>query len=421
MKKNDIIKCLKANKNISDYEITFRKKESRELFYVLKHLEINRAVSVEEAAIDIYVDKDDKKGSSMVVITSADNEKTLKAKLSAAVKKALSAMNKHYPLAEKSQNIIEKEPKKLDLNNVATKIAKAVYKADTNKDGWINSCEIFVSSIRRELITSKGINHVSYDNICQIEIIPTWKNKDEEYELLRFVQTSDFDYAKITKEAKEVLLLSKYRSKAVKASTLKLPKNIKVLVQDDMLRDLVGNFTGDATYEYLYLKQNHYKVKDTISNTKFDLTLYPEVKGCIASSKYDDHGVNLSKKTIIKDGKLVDNWGGIRFGHYLGIKKPTGDIPCAVIKAPSYDYKKEKHIIIDHFSAPQLEGFSGYFGGEVRLARYFDGKKYIPITGFAISGNIYDAVKNIKFSKEKTSNLNYSGPRYFIFDKVSIN
>ena len=63
MKKNDIIKCLKANKDISDYEITFRKKESRELFYVLKHLEINRAVSVEEAAIDIYVDKDDKKGS----------------------------------------------------------------------------------------------------------------------------------------------------------------------------------------------------------------------------------------------------------------------------------------------------------------------------------------------------------------------
>ena len=84
--------------------------------------EINRAVSVEEAAIDIYVDKDDKKGSSMVVITSADNEKTLKAKLSAAVKKALSAMNKHYPLAEKSQNIIEKEPKKLDLNSVANKI-----------------------------------------------------------------------------------------------------------------------------------------------------------------------------------------------------------------------------------------------------------------------------------------------------------
>ena len=421
MKKTDIIKCLKANKQISDYEITIRNKESRELFYVLKHLEINRAVNIEEAAIDIYVDHKEKKGSSMVVITSADNEKTLKAKLSAAVKKANSAMNKYYPLANKTTNIKDKPKKKLDLNKVATNIAKAVYKADTNKQGWINSCEIFVTSVRIELITSKGINHVSYNNICRIEIIPTWKNKDEEFELLKFVQTNDFNYANITKQAKEVLLLSKYRSEAVKASTLNIPKDVKVLVQDDMLRDLVSNFTGDATYEYLYLKQNHYKVNDLISNTKFNLTLTPQVKGCIASSKYDDHGVKLSKKTIIKDGKLISNWGGIRFGHYLGVKKPTGDIPCAVIEAPSYDFKKEKHIIIEHFSAPQLEGFSGYFGGEVRLARYFDGKKYIPVTGFAVAGNIYEAAKDMKFSKEKTSSINYSGPRYFIFDKLSIN
>ena len=421
MKKTDIIKCLKANKQISDYEITIRNKESRELFYVLKHLEINRAVNIEEAAIDIYVDKKDKKGSSMVVITSADNTKTLKAKLSAAVKKATSAMNKYYPLAKKSTNIKDTKPIKIDLNSVATNIAKAVYKADTNKDGWINSCEIFVTSVKVELITSKGINHVSYNNVCQIEIIPNWKNKDDEFELLKFIQTSDFNYANITKQTKEALLLSKYRSEAVKASSLNIPKDVKILVQDDMLRDLVNNFTGDATYEYLYLKQNHYKANDVISDTKFNLTLAPQVKGCIASSKFDGHGVKLNKKQIIKNGKLIDNWGGIRFGYYLGVKNPTGDIPCAIVDAPSYDYTKEKHIIVEHFSAPQLEGFSGYFGGEVRLARYFDGKKYIPITGFAVSGNIYEAAKNMKFSKEKTSSINYSGPRYFIFDKLSIN
>ena len=421
MKKTDIIKCLKANKQISDYEITFKHKESRELFYVLKHLEINRAVNIEEAAIEIYVDKKDKKGNSCVFITAADDMKSLKTKLSAAVKKASSAMNKYYPLASKTANIKEKPKKKLDLNKVATNIAKAVYKADTNKQGWINSCEIFVSSIRMELVTSKGINHVSYNNICQIEIIPTWKNKDEEFELLKFVQTSDFNYENITKQAKEVLLLSKYRSEAVKASSLDIPKDVKILVQGDMLRDLANNFAGDATYENLYLKQNHYKVNDIISNTKFNLTLMPHVKGCIASSRYDGHGVKLSKKNIIEKGKLVNNWGGIRFGHYLGVKKPTGDIPCTVIEAPAYNYKKEKHIIVDHFSAPQLEGFSGYFGGEIRLARYFDGKKYIPITGFAIAGNIYDAVKDMKFSKEKTSEIDYSGPRYFIFSNLSIN
>ena len=147
MKKTDIIKCLKANKQISDYEITIKNKESRELFYVLKHLEINRAVNVEEAAIEIYVDKKDKKGNSCVFITAADNTKTLKAKLSAAVKKATSAMNKYYPLANKTTNIKDTQKKKLDLNKVATEIAKAVYKAETNISQELIQPSLFVSAL----------------------------------------------------------------------------------------------------------------------------------------------------------------------------------------------------------------------------------------------------------------------------------
>ena len=61
----------------------------------------------------------------------ADIIKCLKAKLTAAVKKANSAMNKYYPLANKTTNIKDTQKKKLDLNKIATNIAKAVYKADT--------------------------------------------------------------------------------------------------------------------------------------------------------------------------------------------------------------------------------------------------------------------------------------------------
>ena len=55
MKKNDIIRTLKANKKISDYELTLISKDSRELFYVLDHLEINRAVKIDTATIKVYV------------------------------------------------------------------------------------------------------------------------------------------------------------------------------------------------------------------------------------------------------------------------------------------------------------------------------------------------------------------------------
>ena len=67
-----------------------------------------------------------------------------------------------------------------------------------------------------------------------------------------------------------------------------------------------------------------------------------------------------------------------------------------------------------------MEDSSGYFGGEVRLARYFDGEKYVPLTSFTVSGNIYKSLKNVKFSNEMTTTRSYKGPKYFIFNDLDI-
>ena len=174
MKKNDIIKVLKANKKISDYELTIINKDSRELFYVLDHLEINRAVKIDSATIKVYVADKKSVGSSMVMLTAADDEKSLAKKLNGAVIRARSARNQYYPLAEKTVNIKEERKNRQDLNLIASKVAEAVLKADHYRNGWINSTEIFVSSIKEELINSKGIDHVSDYFKIEIECIPTW-------------------------------------------------------------------------------------------------------------------------------------------------------------------------------------------------------------------------------------------------------
>ena len=82
MKKKEIIACLKADKRITDYEITIRDKDSRELFYVLDHLEINRAVNTKTVSVEVYVSDRKTTGSSNVIVTAADDEKSLKKKLS---------------------------------------------------------------------------------------------------------------------------------------------------------------------------------------------------------------------------------------------------------------------------------------------------------------------------------------------------
>ena len=420
MKRSEIINCLKANRNINGYEISITNKDSRELFYVLDHLEINRAVKTNTVTIKVYSIDSKGTGSSLVTVTAADNIKTLKAKLNAAIKKAKAAKNNFYPLAKKQINLVGKLNIKDDLNDIATNVAKAVLKADVYERGWINSTEIFVSKINNEFINSNGIKHSSDSFRIEIECIPTWSNKKEEFELYKFYQTSVIDYAKITKEVDEILKLAKERSIAKKIKDVKLPKNIKVLVKNDMRDLLVSNLTNDLSYRELYMRQNHYSIGDNVSNNPFTIIMKSEIAGCVDSRKYDGNGVVLQERKIVNRGKAINNFGDIRFGYYLGVRNITGKLPVCELKAKGIDYSKQKHLIIETFSSPQLEETSGYWGGEVRLARYFDGKKYIPLTDFSISGNIYEDMKNMEFSKEKDVSSSYKGPKYFIFGNVNI-
>ena len=420
MKKNEILKCLKANKNIDDFELSIVDKDSRELFYVLDHLEINRAVKVNTTSILIYAGNKKERGSSLVTVTAADDSKSLNKKLQEAVKKAKAAKNNFYPVANKQENIIEKAPKEKELNDIASLVAKAVLKADVYEEGWINSTEIFVSSYAKEFVNSKGVNHKVYSFDVQIEVVPTWSNGKEEIELYKFIESNKVDYAKITKEVNEILNLAKERSNAKKLSEIKIPAGIKVLVKNDMRDKLIGNLCSDLSYRELFLHQNHYRIKDVISNNKFDLTMKPVIDGCARSAKFDSNGIVLKAKKIISAGIIKDNFGDIQYGTYLGVDKISGKLPVCELKAEGYDYSKEKHIIIETFSSPQLEELSGYWGGEVRLARYFDGNKYIPLTSFSISGSIYEDYKNIKFSKEQDISASYKGPKYLIFDNIKL-
>ena len=74
------------------------------------------------------------------------------------------------------------------------------------------------------------------------------------------------------------------------------------------------------------------------------------------------------------------------------------------------EIQKEPYLKIVSFSDFQMDEFTGQFGGEYRLAYYFDGKNTIPVTNGSISGNINDIIGNILFSSEKQSSYYFDGP-----------
>ena len=88
MNTEEIVQVLKNHSDLSDYEYTKVTKNASELFFVKKKMELNRVVNTDTVSIVVYKDVDDKRGSSMIAVTSADDADSLNSKITAAVKKA---------------------------------------------------------------------------------------------------------------------------------------------------------------------------------------------------------------------------------------------------------------------------------------------------------------------------------------------
>ena len=115
--------------------------------------------------------------------------------------------------------------------------------------------------------------------------------------------------------------------------------------------------------------------------------------------------------------------GDQRFGTYLNMK-PTGVYNNAELEPGSLSFEEmtnKPYIYCVSFSSPQLEEYSSYYGGEVRLGFYFDGKNTYPVTGFSISGNLYEDIKRFRFSKEVDTYKSFRGPKYLWIPNVNIN
>ena len=82
--------------------------------------------------------------------------------------------------------------------------------------------------------------------------------------------------------------------------------------------------------------------------------------------------------------------------------------------------KKKPYIEIIDLSGIQVEAYSSYVGGEVRLALYYDGKTIKPISGFSFSTNLNETLNTMELSKETGKINNYEGPAFMKLENVDI-
>ena len=71
-------------------------------------------------------------------------------------------------------------------------------------------------------------------------------------------------------------------------------------------------------------------------------------------------------------------------------------------------------------SGLQVDFYSDYIGGEVRLAYYWDGKKSIPLTGISLSGKLSEVLAEIRLASDIAISDDYCGPEKALIGNMKI-
>ncbi len=413
------INALKRNKNVSAWKIVSSEVKSVEAYYVMKNLETNRVAEEKNVEISVYVDKDEKRGIASFFAYDYMTDAELDKRIADSVFAAGFALNKFYEIPGPQQGEIKQSESNMrdkDFSQVLGEVVDAVFSADVYEGGYLSATEFFLKEINERIINSRGLDVASKSYSGSVELIPSWEEGDEEVEVYHMMKFESVDAADIRAEVDSELQVARARFIAKKVPD----KNVKVILQDAEVGEVLGYFADQLDYSVIYQKMSRFDIGDNaqgdqVTGDKINLSMVPYAKGASRSRSFDSDGIILKEVEIIKDGVAVARHGSNRFGYYMGEKNPTGILPvlkCEKGSKAFADMTKEPYVRCVKFSGIQVEPNSGYIGGEVRLGFYFDGEKEIPVTGFSISGDINKTKSTLRLSQETVTKSMYTGPKY---------
>lgn len=420
-----VIEMLRADERVSDYKYNCHRKDSYELFFVKGKLETVRRTNVRDMEVTVYVDHDGFRGESQFLIYPYTTEEELPRLIDEAVAKALLINNKPFTLPEGEQGGFDVASNfcEYSVPDLAAGIAQAVFEANTVENASLNSVEIFINEHNDIILNSRGLKKEQRYFSAMVETIPTYNGERESVELYHQYNFSSYDRDTIVREVRNMLLAAKARYEAVTPDfTIDCP----VILNKQEVSELFWNIAGDLNYASVYSRSNLFKKFDAIQTAptgdRIGITMAGAVEGNIRSRRFDADGLALRDIRIVEDGKAVNYYGSNRNGQYLG-EDPTGALGCLCVDAgtaQAEEFKKGPYLEVISMSGLQVDFYSDYIGGEVRLAYYHDGEKVIPVTGISITGQLREVLDHIRLSASIGVENGYTGPEKAILSNMKV-
>ena len=417
------IKRLLKEAGISDYIVNGYTERTAELFFVKKQLDTRRIKDVEKFNVTVYRtgEKDGVKlrAATDVTVLEAMTDAEILDALNGAYFAAQFAMNPYYelpdpviaPLIEAKGTLAELAPERS-----AGEMAKALFSADHEEGAFVNSAEIFVSKKRVRVVSSLGAD-VSWTEASVKGEYVVQAKEPEDVEMYRDFGYTDLNADALTAHVKEALTFVKDRARAQR---ILKSGNYDVILSDENVMQTLWFYAERSAANMLYPGYSTWKVGDAVQGDAIGERIDLMLK---VRQPYSDEGIPMKDLPLLENGVLRAVHGSNRFCRYLGVE-PTGNYrKFACLNSGTMTFAEMKNrpcLWAVTFSGFEMDSFSGHFGGEIRLAYLCENGKMTPVTGGSINGNIFEAQKDLAFSKERYAELSYDGPYAMLLKNIPV-
>ncbi|MFA5480878.1 MAG: metallopeptidase TldD-related protein [Bacilli bacterium] len=418
-----LAKALKEATVITDWLVAEVTTNSSQAFYVMQKLETTRLVKTREYHVTVYRKFKEGDvtymGSSSFVLSHKLPVLQLKAKIEEAAFAASLIKNRDYDLVVgEKKKICKQKPFPLESFALLDQIA-ATFFAIAKPNVRFNSLELFHNTKVEHIVSSRGIDYKKTLSNINIEAIPSYDGAKDKVELYKYYTYKEVNFDVFRQDATAALsdVTARYQAEAIKDL-----KKADVILRDEDVKSLFNALIEDYSYDAIYRKNTDKVIGDAIQKDVKGEYLTIALKPASRADAFDRDGVLLSPIKVIDRGLIANYYGSNQYAQYLKIK-PSGLLSTIAVAKGKTRYatmKKKPHLQIIALSGIQIDMYSGYIGGEVRLGIYYDGQDYHPVSGFAFSGNIDKGLSSITLSQEMTALDGYEGPKYLKLKDMEI-
>jgi predicted Zn-dependent protease len=422
---------LKNTREITGFKIIAVEEEAEEFFLIGKELDMDRIKQVRHFLVTVYKDFAEHgnrfKGSATVRIHPTMDDAEIRQAVAETAFAAGLVKNPFYPLVRPAAGAVATAPVRNTGKPVSRGFA-AMAELLFPPNGWdaadLNSAEIFLTRSVVRVVNSEGVDLTQRSYRGQLEFITVSRNAGEEVELYRDLKFAELKPEVFKEKIGEMFRLAGEKALAVPTPALRVHT---VLLSGEPVREFFQYYYMQTAARSAYEGISTFKPGQSIQGERvkgdrIHMELDPWLADSAESAGFDEDGFLLEKAEIIRDGHFIRYWGDQRHSHYMGVT-PTGSIRNMIIRGgerTAATLKSEPHLELLAFSDFQMDPVTGDFGGEIRLGRYFDGVKTIPVSGGSISGNIRAVQEEMYFSRELQSENDFVGPRTVKLLNVSV-